>query len=849
MATLDNRLIIRGRTETGKLSCGRLWCAAAVFFLATSFGLAAQVIEAKPIISAEIKKQKLVVGCELSYPPFSLTKPDQSPDGFTVDLWEAVATEAGLDYEFKVAPFHEILSGFKAGDIDVMINLAVSEVRKEFTLFAVPHVTMHGGIFVRQGSNIRTEADLVGKQLIVLNRDLAHDYALSRGYTNLVTVDDVESGLRTLSNGTAEAMLVGKLVGLNELQEHNIKNVNVLDHKLAFYQQFAFALKKDEPGSPELLAMINEGLAIVKAKGTYDTLYEKWFGVLEPRSRYWVYILKVAIPSLILICLLSAAYAFERRLRLRLKQSLATLNATLESTADGILVTSSRGQILNYNQNFLRIWNLPEQLMREGDPQKIYQHIASQTEAPAEFKRNENCLHQQSEKDLFDLIHLKDGRSLERYSKHQYVDGRSHGRVCCFRDVTAREMAAKQAAMFHQELERRVCERTLQLEAAGRELRRLSYVASKTSNMVIICSPEGLIEWCNSAFEKRTGWALPEITGRKPGDLLRGPETDLESSEKMRAAIAERKQIRVEILNYSKNGERYWAEADISPVWDDDGKLINFVSIQTDVTDRHVASIKAARQREELTELNLSLQKAMRSRDEFLAAMSHELRTPLNNILTFTEILAGQDAGALSEKQLSYLKYVTASGNHLLSLINDILDWVKIDTEDTTLEAEWCELDELIEASLRIVRSSAQKKEQLLELTPKVSELKIWADPNRLKQMLVNLLGNAIKFTPPGGKVSLRVWEHDGSAYFEIRDNGIGIEAERIADLFKPFVQLDSGLSRKFGGTGLGLALVRGIVQQLGGRITVVSEIGKGSTFSICLPIDFRKNTPEKIAS
>lgn len=846
---LDNRLIILGRTETDNFSYGRIWCAIAVFFLATSFGLAAEVIVANPIIPPDVKKQKLIVGCELSYPPFSLTKPDQSPDGFTVDLWEAVAKEAGLDYEFKVAPFHEVLSAFKAGDIDVMINLAVSEARKEFTIFAVPHVTMNGGIFVRQGSNIRTDSDLGGKKLIVLNRDLAHDYSLSRGWTNLVTVDDVESGLRALSNGTAEAMLVGKLVGLNELREHNIKNVNALDHDLAFFQKFAFAFKKDKPGSPELLARINEGLAIVKAKGTYDTLYEKWFGVLEPRAPDWVYILKVAIPSLILICLLSAAYVFERKLRLQLKQSLATLNATLESTADGILVTSSRGQILNYNQNFLRIWNLPEQLMREGDPEKIYHHIANQTEAPADFKRNENCLYQQAEQDLFDLIHLKDGRSLERYSKRQYVDGRSNGRVCCLRDVTAREMAAKQAAIFHQELERRVCERTLQLEAAGRELRRLSYVASNTSNMVIICSPEGLVEWCNSAFEERTGWALQEIIGQKPGDFLRGPETDLESSEKMRAAIAESRQIRVEVLNYSKNGEKYWAEVDISPVWDDGGKLINFVSIQTDVTDRHVASMKAARQREELTELNLSLQKAMRSRDEFLAAMSHELRTPLNNILTFTEILAGQDPGGLNEKQLNYLKYVTASGNQLLSLINDILDWIKIDAEDTTLEAEWCEVDELIEASLRIVRSSAQKKEQLLELSPKVSELKIWADPNRLKQMLVNLLGNAIKFTPSGGKVSLRVWEHDGSAYFEVADNGIGIEAEKLSDLFKPFVQLDSGLSRKFGGTGLGLALVRGIVQQFGGQITVVSEIGKGSKFSVCLPIDFRKNSPERIAS
>ncbi|HEY1173347.1 MAG TPA: transporter substrate-binding domain-containing protein [Verrucomicrobiae bacterium] len=792
------------------------------------------------VITNSLSPRKLVVGCELSYPPFSLTKSDHTADGFTVELWKAVAKEAGLPYEIKVAPFHEVLVGFQEGNIDVMINLAESDARKEFSSFAVPHVTMHGGIFVRKDSRIKSEADFPGKKLIVLNRDLAHDYALARGWTNLITVDDVESGLQLLSKDTGDAMLVGKLVGLNELREHKISNVHALDQQLEFFQKFAFAVKKDTPGNTELLAKINEGLALVKAKGIYDSLYEKWFGILEPRTPSLMHILKVAIPAIVVITLLSMAYVFERRLRLRFKQSLSTLNATLESTADGILVTDPKGGILNYNRNFLTIWNLGDGLMVSGDSEKIFAHIASQTENPDAFKSSVNCLYEQPETERFEVIHLKDGRCLERYSKPQYVDGRSYGRVCCLRDVTAREVAAKQAAMFNQELERRVTERTLQLEAAGLALQRLSYVASQTSNFVIICSPEGAIEWVNQAFERRTGWTLDEVKGKKPGQFLQGPETDLGTVAQMRKAIAAQEQIRVEILNYSKLGEKYWAEVDISPVKDINGKVINFVSIQTDVTERLQASMELVRQREELAGLNSNLQKALQSRDEFLAAMSHELRTPLNNMLTLTEILTEQDFGPLNEQQLKYMNQVFESGDHLLELINDILDLAKIESGGNALDCEWCDVESLCESSLRLIRPSAVKKQQDLQFVSDIGEMKIWADPRRIKQVLVNLLGNAVKFTHIKGQVQLSSHRIHDSVVFEVSDNGIGIDVSKRSRLFKPFVQLDSGLSRQYDGTGLGLALVRGLVEQHGGRILVDSEPGKGSKFTVYIPLQKR---------
>ncbi len=798
-----------------------------------------QAVEAQET-NAPIKR-KLIVGCELDYPPFSLIKPDQSPDGFTVDLWNAVAKEAGLNYEIKVAPFHEILTGFKDGTIDVMINLAQSEARKQFTDFAVPHVTMYGAIFVRKGDHrIKTDKDLTGKSLIVLNKDLAHDYAVSRGWTNLALVDDTASGLKLLAQGNHDAMLVGKLVGLNEIREHKIKNVEPVDYRLEFFQKFAFCVKKDVPGNTELLAKINEGLALVKANGTYDVLYEKWFGILEPRKISLAQILKYLIPAVVLILLTSFAYAFERRLRLRLKQSVSTLNATLESTADGILVVDTKGNFITYNRNFLELWKLSDAVIKAGDRGKVIQYIADQTLNPEAFIARIDSLYQQPEAQSFEIVHLKDGRCFERFSKPQYVDGRSHGRVWSLRDVTERERAAQQAQRFNQELEQRVQERTRQLEIASRDLERLSYVASRTSNVVIISDAEGKIEWVNNGFERLTGWSSQEVMGRKAGHFLQGPETDQNTVQQIREAIKAERPIHFELLNYSRSGKPYWIEAEICPVFDKQGRVINFIAIESDITERRQSHEALKRQGEELTELNAYLQKALKSRDEFLAAMSHELRTPLNGILTLSELLNEQAYGPLNERQQKYLAQINESGQHLLELINDILDLAKIEAGNIVLEPGYCDVDSMCQSSLRLMRQTAMKKNQQIAFSLEPADLKIWADSRRLKQVLVNLLGNAVKFTPEGGQIGLAVTANEKEVRFEVSDNGIGISADKLGRLFMPFVQLDSGLSRQYNGTGLGLALVRRLLEQHGGRVEVTSELGKGSRFVAIVPRGYK---------
>ena len=240
----------------------------------------------------------------------------------------------------------------------------------------------------------------------------------------------------------------------------------------------------------------------------------------------------------------------------------------------------------------------------------------------------------------------------------------------------------------------------------------------------------------------------------------------------------------------------------------------------------------------DLSRANSNLARALRVKDEFLANMSHELRTPLNAILGLSESLGEQIAGPLNEKQQKYIATIGESGHHLLSLINDILDLAKIDAGQITLDINKVDIHSVCQASLRMIKQLAQKKNQEVSLEIDEGLGLMWADERRLKQMIVNLLGNAVKFTPENGRLGLEVHgdEEANKISFTVWDKGIGIKEEDLARLFQPFVQLDSGLARETTGTGLGLALVAQMARLHGGSIITASEPENGSRFTIVLP-------------
>jgi signal transduction histidine kinase len=302
-----------------------------------------------------------------------------------------------------------------------------------------------------------------------------------------------------------------------------------------------------------------------------------------------------------------------------------------------------------------------------------------------------------------------------------------------------------------------------------------------------------------------------------------------------------------EVLFSRKDGSEYPVFLTTAPVRDEQGKIVALIGIVRDITEHKRLEETILRANQELGKqvadrtadleaAKLLAEAANRAKSEFLANMSHELRTPLNSILGFVDIIRDGMAGPTTDSQREYLGDVMDSSRHLLSLINDILDLSKVEAGHTELELSSFAVADLVEHSLVLFKEKAMKHGITLavDLADDIGEIR--ADERKIKQVLVNLLANAMKFTQDGGRVAVTAARDDDGIRITVQDTGIGIAQKDLPKLFQPFQQLETALAKKYPGTGLGLSLCRKFVELHGGRIWVESELGAGSSFIFVLP-------------
>jgi PAS domain S-box-containing protein len=375
--------------------------------------------------------------------------------------------------------------------------------------------------------------------------------------------------------------------------------------------------------------------------------------------------------------------------------------------------------------------------------------------------------------------------------------------------------------------ERRAAEEALRVS----EQRFQLLVQSVRDYGIFMLDPDGRVATWNEGARRIKGYTAEEIIGKHFSTFY--PAEDLAANKP-----AHELEVAVRVGRFEdegwrlrKDGTRFWANVIITTLRSETGKVVGFGKVTRDLTERRAAEERAIADARRITEVEV----ADHAKSQFLAAMSHELRTPLNAIGGYAELIELGIAGLITEQQRGYLSRIRGSQQHLLGIISDLLNYSRIEAGQVTYDVVDVPVYVVVETVLPLLEPQAAAKGLVLEHTCPEGPI-ARADRTKTEQIVLNLLSNAVKFTPAGGRVTATCGVEGDRVFVTVRDTGSGIPADKQAAIFEPFVQLGRSLTSTHEGTGLGLAISRDLARAMGGDVSVESEEGKGSTFTLTLP-------------
>jgi PAS domain S-box-containing protein len=507
----------------------------------------------------------------------------------------------------------------------------------------------------------------------------------------------------------------------------------------------------------------------------------------------------------------------QKQIEQAMREQQTYTRSLIESNIDALMTTDTIGIITDVNRQMCSVTGRSQEALI-GTPFKNY--FTDPQRAEDGIRK---VLAEDRVTDYELTICSKDGKeTVVSYNATTFkgADGRLRGVFAAARDITAQK-----------QLEEQIREQNRELIEATAFLNNV--LESSTEYSIIAKDLDGNILAWNEGARRNYGYTADEMVGKQNSRILHIPE-DVASGRVNTLLTTALNTGKAEgtFERVRKNGDRFTASVAVTLRRALNGKPIGFVLISKDITEQKQLEEQLRRKNEELEEQNRRVQEANRLKSEFLANMSHELRTPLNAIIGFSEVISDGKAGPTTSTQHEFLGDILSSGRHLLQLINDVLDLAKVESGRMDFYPESIDLPSIVGEARDTLRSLAAKKEIEIATEIDSSLSNIVTDPAKLRQLLYNYLSNALKFTPDGGTVTVRI-KADGDDYFliEVEDSGIGISEDDLARLFVEFQQLDASTAKKYQGTGLGLALTKRIVEAQGGQVGVRSTPGRGSTF------------------
>jgi two-component system CheB/CheR fusion protein len=508
--------------------------------------------------------------------------------------------------------------------------------------------------------------------------------------------------------------------------------------------------------------------------------------------------------------MLRAKEMLEQRTQ-ELSRALATMRATLESVWDGILAVDEHGTVTAFNETYVRMWQLPDTIMETRDHRRIVAFVAPQLRDPQAFLERVEAIYATSSPETSDVLEFADGRVFERYSRIQAIDDRDVGRVWTFHDVTERRRAEQATAL-------------------------LGAIVDSSDDAIVSKDLNGIITSWNKGAERLFGYTSSETVGRSITMLIPPDRLDEETHilEQLRAGA---RVDHFETVRVRKDGSRLDLSLTISPVKSADGRIVGASKIARDITERKRAE-------EALRDAKQTAEAASRAKDEFLAMLGHELRNPLGAISGAVGVLDLK--GQADDETVQLREIIRRQAVHLTRLLDDLLDVTRLATGKVELQRRTVDLRTVAEGALRSLTEGGKAAQHAISFTGET--VCVDGDPTRLEQVILNLLDNAVKYTPPDGRITLSIAAEGDVAMVRVADTGAGMTQDVVARVFEPFVQAHQTLDRARGGLGLGLTLVKRLVELHGGSVAAHSPgPGHGTEILVRLPLTDARREPEVV--
>ncbi|NOQ14079.1 MAG: transporter substrate-binding domain-containing protein [Methyloprofundus sp.] len=797
------------------------------------------------------------IGVDPARAPFEYLDKQAQYSGMASDYLKLIAEKTGLEFVVQSnATWNDVMISARSGKLDLLPAVMASPQREEFLDFSRPYINYPMVIVTGKDSAFISQLEELHNKQVGVVGDYVIEDILRNNHPGikLKTAKNLQQALKWVASGEVDAM-IDNLASVT----YAISQLGITNLRISGTTPYEFALAVAVPEQHAiLLAIIQKALDSINKKQA-QAIQRQWIAVTyEQRVDYKKYLyFSLAVLLFILIILL-----WNRRLSTEIKARKAAESALYESQ-----------RILEYKNNILEL------LSKGSNLKTTLETLIGYLESSRPEMIGSILLLDKQKKHLINGVAISlpenymqaiDGVAIgpgmgscgtaaftgekvivEDIMNHPYWEGfqelaQAAGVAACWSQpiVSSSDEILGTFAIYYrqptspsQENLKLIHEfsvlTALAIESiqSNETLKKLSLAVTQSANIVIITNHKGIIEYVNPKFSEITGYSSEEVIGNTPG-LLKSGLTDKSVYTDLWNALLAGEKWQGEFLNRKKNGELYWAWDSVAPIHDERGEITHFVAVETDYTERKQAEVA-------LEKAKLDAEQANKVKSEFLATMTHELRTPMNGVLGMAQILEETE---LTPEQRESVSIILHSGNSLLEIINDVLDLSKLESEQVILEERYFNLGELIANTFSILRPISQEKSlQLSVVYPTDYPRYFVGDPTRLQQILLNLLSNALKFTTEG-YVRLTVFcnivsKEQAHIKLSVEDTGIGIADENIAHLFDPFVQADQTTTRKYGGSGLGLAVSKKLINLMQGHIGVNSVSGQGANFWVTLSL------------